>query len=71
MTTNQFNSRPKPVVFLVLDGFGVAPDNEGNAVTRARTPNLNSLWTQCPHGYLQASGSSVGLPVPVSWSTVT
>lgn len=59
------NQRPKPVIFLVLDGMGIAPDNPGNAVTLAKTPNLNSFWNAFPHGFLQASGSSVGLPTGV------
>lgn len=59
------NVRPKPVIFLVLDGLGIAPENPGNAVTLGKTPNLNAFWTKFPHGYLQASGSSVGLPTGV------
>jgi len=52
----------KPFVLIVLDGLGLAPDNIGNAVTRTKTPVLNSLWKQYPHCYLEASGNSVGLP---------
>jgi 2,3-bisphosphoglycerate-independent phosphoglycerate mutase len=53
--------RPRPVVLLVLDGFGIAPHGDGNAITHARTPNL-ALWTQrYPVVTLKASGEEVGL----------
>lgn len=52
----------KPVVLVVLDGFGVAPPSQGNAITKADTPNYDRLIRQYPHGELIASGESVGLP---------
>jgi 2,3-bisphosphoglycerate-independent phosphoglycerate mutase len=52
----------RPVVLCVLDGWGIAPDSPTNAVTRADTPRLRSLWEGCPHGTLRASGRDVGLP---------
>ncbi len=54
--------RPKPVVLVIMDGVGVAPPNEGNAVTKANTPNLDAFWPKYPHTYLQAAGLNVGLP---------
>lgn len=45
-----------------MDGFGLAPDGEYNAVSVARTPNLDRLFVSCPHTELQASGEDVGLP---------
>ncbi len=54
--------RPKPIVLMILDGLGVASPNAGNAVTLAKTPNLDSYWSRYPHCYLHASGNSVGLP---------
>lgn len=54
--------RPKPFVLMILDGLGVAPPGPGNAVTLAKTPNLDSYWFKYPHCYLHASGSAVGLP---------
>ena len=57
---------PRPIVLLVMDGVGIAPPNRGNAVTLARTPNLDKLWPAYPHTYLKASGVSVGLPPGVS-----
>ncbi|HEX6977349.1 MAG TPA: 2,3-bisphosphoglycerate-independent phosphoglycerate mutase [Patescibacteria group bacterium] len=56
------SSSLKPVVLLILDGWGLAPDSPGNAITRAKTPNMDNLTSKYPHGQLLASGESVGLP---------
>ncbi len=56
------NPSYKPVVLLILDGFGIAPDSEGNAITRAKKPNINYLLNNYPNGSLIASGEAVGLP---------
>lgn len=53
--------RPKPVVLAILDGWGVAPDTEGNAVTRANTPNFKRFIREYPIMTLFASGNEVGL----------
>jgi 2,3-bisphosphoglycerate-independent phosphoglycerate mutase len=50
------------VVLCVLDGWGIAPDGPGNAVTRAKTPRLDALAKTYPHARLDASGRAVGLP---------
>lgn len=52
----------KPTVLLILDGYGIAPNSEGNAIARANRPNLASYPKNYPHGELIASGESVGLP---------
>jgi len=52
----------KKVVLVILDGFGVAPDSRGNAIARAKTPNLNFMVSNYPSLTLQASGPLVGLP---------
>lgn len=52
----------KPVMLMILDGFGNAPKSEGNAVTLAKKPNLDKLFEKYPTTELQASGLSVGLP---------
>lgn len=54
--------RPKPVVLLILDGWGIGPNNAGNAILRANTPNLNKYMLAFPHTQLAASGKAVGLP---------
>lgn len=52
----------KPVVLVILDGFGVNPSKTHNAVAEAKTPYLDSYFSRYPHTTLSASGSSVGLP---------
>ncbi len=51
-----------PVVLVVLDGWGVAPASEGNAVTLADTPHFDRLLADYDHATLRASGPDVGLP---------
>jgi 2,3-bisphosphoglycerate-independent phosphoglycerate mutase len=55
-------ARYRPVVLVVLDGWGIAPRGPGNAVTLARTPRLDALLAKYPHAKLDASGRAVGLP---------
>jgi 2,3-bisphosphoglycerate-independent phosphoglycerate mutase len=52
----------KPVVLIILDGWGIAPAGPGNAVRLASLPNFNRLWASFPHTQLLASGEPVGLP---------
>jgi 2,3-bisphosphoglycerate-independent phosphoglycerate mutase len=52
----------RPVMLVVLDGWGWREDAADNAVRQARTPNFNRLWDTCPHALLRASGEDVGLP---------
>lgn len=52
----------RPVVLLVLDGWGIGPNNAGNAIARSQTPNMNKYWLSFPHTQLAASGDAVGLP---------
>lgn len=52
----------KPVVLIIMDGWGLASPGPGNAVTQAKTPNLTSYWSVYPHTRLAASGEAVGLP---------
>jgi 2,3-bisphosphoglycerate-independent phosphoglycerate mutase len=49
----------KPVVLLLLDGFGLAPDNEGNALSLAKTPNINELIKKYPAASLRTLPSSI------------
>lgn len=53
---------PKKAVLIILDGYGLAPDSEGNAIARAKKPNLDRLFSQNPCSRLSASGLDVGLP---------
>lgn len=57
-----FTQRPKPVVLLILDGWGVAPPSRANAISLAQTPVWHQLITTYPTFTLQAAGEAVGLP---------
>src|SRR3712207_7598663 len=52
----------KPVMLMILDGFGVTDRIEGNAVIAAKKPNYDMLLNNFPNTKLKASGLSVGLP---------
>ena len=52
----------KPVVLMIMDGFGLNPDAYGNAIKAAKTPNLTRLFAENPFTKIGASGMDVGLP---------
>ncbi len=52
----------RPTVLMVLDGFGLSDNTEGNAVKLANTPNIDKLMNEYPWAKGQASGLAVGLP---------
>ncbi len=52
----------KPIVLVVMDGVGKGDGGAGDAVARAKTPTLDHLLVTCPHTYLKAHGTAVGLP---------
>lgn len=51
-----------PVALVILDGWGLAPDGPGNAISLANTPVMDELWRDYPHTTLKTSGLDVGLP---------
>jgi len=51
-----------PVVTIVMDGVGLAADNDANAVAKAKTPTLDRLFANYPWVKMQAHGTAVGLP---------
>ena len=55
-------SRQKPIVLMILDGYGLNDKVEGNAVAEAKTPVLDRLMAECPFVKGNASGMAVGLP---------
>ena len=55
-------SRPKPVLLLILDGWGHRDDPRDNAVAQATLPNWRALLRDCPHTLIHTSGMRVGLP---------
>ena len=52
----------KPIVLVVMDGVGKGDGGSGDAVVVAKTPTLDNLLATCPHTYLKAHGTAVGLP---------
>lgn len=62
MTEQQPTAGIRPVVLIVMDGYGCNPRVEGNAIAAANRPVLSRLWDTCPHTELKASGLAVGLP---------
>ena len=59
---NKADKIPKPVVLIIMDGWGISQDYSGNAVTQAKTPAIDKLIAEYPSTTLRASGESVGLP---------
>ena len=53
---------PRPVMLVVLDGWGERAETADNAVRQARTPNFDRLWAAGAHAFLRTSGFDVGLP---------
>jgi len=52
----------KPIVLVIMDGVGKGDGGSGDAVVQAKTPNLDRLLQSCPHTWLKAHGTAVGLP---------
>lgn len=52
----------KPLVLVILDGWGVSSRVEGNAIAQAKIPNFKSFLSDYPHCVLACSGEEVGLP---------
>ena len=52
----------KPVMLMILDGYGYNPATEGNAIYSAKTPVMDKLMETCPNTLINASGMDVGLP---------
>jgi 2,3-bisphosphoglycerate-independent phosphoglycerate mutase len=52
----------RPVMLVILDGFGWREDAADNAVRLAKTPAFTGLWNSSPHAFLHTSGGDVGLP---------
>ncbi len=50
------------ISLIIMDGFGINPKTEGNAIKAAKTPCLDKLFATYPHTELGASGMDVGLP---------
>ena len=53
---------PKPVLLLILDGWGHREQSADNAIAQARAPNWRQLLADCPHTLIHTEGRYVGLP---------
>lgn len=62
VNSSRFTPCPGPVVTIVLDGVGISPREDGDAVKTARTPTLNKLIASYPMTTLRAHGTAVGMP---------
>lgn len=60
--TEKLNNRPKPIVLIILDGWGYREQSDANAIALANTPHWNYLWDHYPHTLISGSGHCVGLP---------
>jgi len=56
------NGEHRPVVLVVLDGWGYRKEREGNAIRMAQVPTWDRIWSRAPRTLLDASGLAVGLP---------
>ena len=52
----------RPVMLVILDGWGWREEAADNAIRQAKTPTFDRLWQSRPHGFLRTSGKDVGLP---------
>ena len=59
---NEPMDRCRPTILVILDGVGINPDPQNNALAQARTPRLDALFSEHAFTQLQASGAAVGLP---------
>lgn len=62
---------PKPLVLIILDGWGLAPPGPGNAISQATLTHVPRLWNTFPHTELDASEDAVGLPSGEDGNTET
>ncbi len=53
---------PKPLMLMILDGFGLNEREDGNAIKAANTSNLDNLFANYPNTVIKAAGNPVGLP---------
>ena len=54
--------RRRPIMLVILDGWGWREEAADNAIRQAKTPTFDRLWQNGPHAFLRTSGKDVGLP---------
>jgi 2,3-bisphosphoglycerate-independent phosphoglycerate mutase len=52
----------KPVILVIMDGYGIRKETYGNAIAKAKKPNLDRFFARYPYTLIEASGLKVGLP---------
>lgn len=62
MPHTSMTTRPKPLVLIILDGWGYAPPSDANAISLARKPTYDKLLAEYPNTLIHTSGRFVGLP---------
>lgn len=62
MTAQNNATAPRPIILIILDGWGINPRSDGNAIAQADPPFYRHLLERYPHTELLASGEAVGLP---------
>ena len=62
MEANSMTTFKKPLVLLILDGFGYSEKTEYNAIAAAHKPVFDKLWANNPKSLIETSGLAVGLP---------
>ena len=55
-------NRPRPLLLVILDGWGLGRNRKGNAIHQAELPFYRYLLANYPHARLKAGGEAVGLP---------
>jgi len=61
----------RPLVLIILDGWGLAPPGPGNAISQITNSQIRQYWHNYPHSQLSASGEAVGLPIDEDGNTET
>jgi 2,3-bisphosphoglycerate-independent phosphoglycerate mutase len=56
------SGRQSPFVLIIMDGWGINPRKDGNAIALAHTPNIDKIAREWPHTSVRTSGEAVGLP---------
>jgi 2,3-bisphosphoglycerate-independent phosphoglycerate mutase len=56
------SSKPRPLVLVILDGYGERAEHADNAIAEAKKPAIDALYARYPHGLISTSGKDVGLP---------
>ena len=59
---NHIVASPRPVLLLILDGWGARAERDWNAIAQAECPNWRRLLAECPHTLIATHGLRVGLP---------